>query len=91
MKELLYSTFRGNKATMYGTLMEDKAREDYIAYQHKENHPGMTITKCGLVVSMANPWLAASPDGVVHDSNSTLCEGVVECKVPFSLKEETIE
>ena len=38
VKELLYSTFRGNKATMYGTLMEDKAREDYIAYQHKENH-----------------------------------------------------
>ena len=40
---------------------------------------------------MANPWLAASPDGVVHDPTSTLCEGLVECKAPFSLKEQTIE
>ena len=70
--------------------MEDKAREDYIAYQNKEK-PGLTITKCCLEVSMANPWLAASPDGVVHDPNSTLCEGLVECKAPYSLKEQTIE
>ena len=89
--ELLYSTFRGNKATMYGILIEDKTREDYLAYQHKENHPALTITKYGLVVSMANPWLAASPDGVVHDPNSTLCESLVECKAPFSLKQQTIE
>ena len=48
VKELLCITFRGSKATMYGTLMEDKAREEYTAHQ-RNNHHGLTTELSGLV------------------------------------------
>jgi len=38
-KELLYNIFRGNKVTVYGTLMEDKDRKDYIGDQHTLDWP----------------------------------------------------
>ena len=60
VKELLYSTFRGNKATMYGILREDAAKEKYVAEQ-QANHPGLNTKPSGLVVSLENPWLAAMP------------------------------
>lgn len=88
VKELLYNTFRGNKATMYGTLMEEKAREEYVA-QQQVNHPGLATEKSGLVVSMDNPWLAASPDGVVHDPTATPPDGLMELKNPYSVREMT--
>ena len=47
VKELLYSTFRGKKATMYGTLTEDKTKENYIAYQQNNDHS---------VITTENPW-----------------------------------
>lgn len=91
VKELLYSTFRGNKATMYGTLMEDKARQEYIEKQQENGHPGLTTEQSGLVISTHNPWLAASPDGRVQDPNATPSQGLVEYKNPFSMKDLTIE
>ena len=52
---------------MYGTLMEEKAREEYTTHQQQINHPGLTTEMSGLVISIDNPWLAASLNGVVHD------------------------
>ncbi len=61
----------------------------------------MLVTKCGLCVSVDNPWLAASPDGLVQDPtepsvgllelkyskrNRTLVEA---CNPSFCLKEES--
>ena len=40
VKELFCSTFRGNKATMYGMLMDDAAKGNYIAKQQAK-HPGL--------------------------------------------------
>jgi len=36
---------------------------------------------------MKNLWLAASPDGEVHDPIILHLRGLVVCKAPFSLKE----
>jgi len=80
VKELLYSTFKGSKATMYGTLREDKAREQYVAHQQRNGHLALTVVLSGLVISVDTPWLAASPDGIVHDPTAVSPKGLVELK-----------
>ena len=77
VQEMLYGTFRGNIATVYGTEMEDIARVEYATHQQQNGHTHLSIESCGLIVSSENPWLAASPDGLVHDpSNSTQPNGI---------------
>jgi len=49
------------------------------------------ITNNGLVVSSENPWLAASPDGLVFDPKEDPPNGLVEFKNPYSVKEKTLE
>ena len=64
VKQLLYSTFTGNKATNWGILQEDVSHQsEYLKVQLKGS-PELTITTSGLFVSIDNPWLAASPDGL---------------------------
>ncbi len=67
VKELLYSTFRGNNATRYGMEMEETARMEYAAHQQQNKCTGINVTDCGLFVSLDNAWLAATPDGIVQD------------------------
>ena len=92
VQELLYSTFRGNEATQYGMQMEDITQKDYISYhQHTGNH-SLTVQKCGLFVSPATPWLAASPDGLVYDPvNAVQPFGLVEFKNPHSARAKTLD
>ena len=66
IRKLLYSKFRGNRATDWGLLQEDVSRLKYFEVQ-KLNSLGFSISKSGLVVSFKHPWLAASPDGFVYD------------------------
>ena len=81
VKEILYSTFRGNEATRYGMEMEDTARTEYLAYQQQNDHPQTSVKNCGLFVSCENPWLAATPDGLVHDpSDQTSTYVLLEIK-----------
>ena len=47
--------------------MEAETIQQYTAYQKANGHPDLTVTKCGLFVSLNNHWLAATPDGSVHD------------------------
>ncbi len=70
VKALLYTTFKGNAATAYGLLKEEKTTELYIAHQRRNGHLDLTVQKCGLFVSPTNPWIAASPDGVVKDPSA---------------------
>ena len=37
----------------------------------------------GLVVSVTNPWLAASPDGLVYDTQADPPHSLVEFKNPY--------
>ncbi len=43
-----------------------------------------------LFVSTENPWLAGTPDGLVHDPDSTQPLGLLEIKNPYSVREMTI-
>ena len=65
---LLYSGFTGNTATHYGSVKEEETRQLYTAYQQRNGHPDLIVDKCDLVVSLTNPWLAASPDGQCEGS-----------------------
>jgi hypothetical protein len=65
------STCTGNAATRHGQQGE-------ILALRKLAEDGMTVTKKGTVVSPTYPWLSASPDGIVNDTN--LLE--IKCPVP---------
>jgi len=83
LQELLWGSFEGNRATRWGTIMEDVAKLDYIKHmydQHfmtarrigelRKNHDvtpfECKVWECGLTVFEEAPFLAGSPDGLVH-------------------------
>ncbi len=69
--EHMYPTFRGNQATNYG-----KEKEGTACNELKEQ--GINITHTGTVVSVAEPWLSASPDRIIDS-----CELLeIKCPVP---------
>ena len=81
VRDLLHSTYN----TRYGIEMETTAQQEYITHQHHSDHSCLVVEKCGLFVSPENPWLAASPDGMVHDPcDSSQPLGLVEIKNPHS-------
>lgn len=89
VKDLLYSTFRGNEATRYGSEMEEHTRQQYITHQQRNGHPDLVVKRCGLFISEHNNWLAATPDGIVQDpSDTSHPQGLLEMKNPFSAKDK---
>ncbi len=64
------STFRGNQATRYGRSMEAVSIHQYVSH-HQKQDPNFRVDKCELFISETNYWLAASPDGIVHDLSNT--------------------
>ena len=89
VESILYSTFKGTVATRHGIEMESEARKDYVHYQMKRGHAVQT-SRTGLVISIDNPWLAASPDDRVIDQNSNPQLGLVEYKNPYSARIMTV-
>ncbi len=91
VQELLYTGFKGNKATTYGSEKEGIARQEYITYQQRNNHPDLAVHDCGLFVSKDSNWLAATPDGLVHDpSDSIHPTGLLEIKNPYTAKDKDL-
>lgn len=74
LAEHLYPSFRGNYATNYG-------KENEVVACNTLKEQGMSIIHRGLVVSVQEPWLSASPDGVID--SSVLLE--IKCPVPNKL------
>ena len=88
--QLLYSNFKGNRAILWG-LLQDDTEKQYREYIN-QCPPDSTVTgDCGLIVSTTHPWLAATPDGFVHDPNCTPQNELVEYKNPHTCRGETIE
>ena len=91
VKDLLYSSFRGNQATRYGADMESITIKEYITYQRENGHPGITVQKCGLYISEQNNWLAATPDGLVNDPEAIDHQtGLLEIKNPYSARDKSL-
>ena len=55
VENILYSKFKGNKATMYGIEVEAEAKMT-IRYQHGNGHPGLSTERVGLVISLFMAW-----------------------------------
>ena len=91
VQEILYSRFKGNQATLYGTNMENIARQQYVTYQNQKGHVGLGTHRVGLVISVDNPWLAASPDDKVYDPNAAQSLGVAEYKNPYTARDLTLQ
>ena len=45
--------------------------QEYVSYQRRSHHPELRVNNCGLFISEHNNWLAATPDGIVHDPSDT--------------------
>ena len=89
VENLLYKKFRGNAATQYGTAMEETAKRE-LTYQLHHGHPGLTVNSSGLPIALDDPWLAASPDGLVKGPGDTSHPlGCVEIKNPRSARSQT--
>lgn len=76
LRELLWSTFKGNEATQWGTDHEATAAIRY------EVHTNYTVDYPGLIINPQKPWLAYSPDGLVAGPKRIL----LEIKCPFKKK-----
>lgn len=61
----------------YGNKNEENARQLF------EKLSGLKVLRCGLVIHLTQPWLCASPDGIIWDGNIAK---VLEIKCPISLR-----
>ena len=50
------------------------------------------MSETGIFINIEQPWLAATPDGVVHDpSESASCHnGLLEIKCPYSARHKSL-
>ena len=54
-----------------------------------QEFPGyITTNQSGLVTSLANPWLAASPDKLVYDPKENSFQEIVEFKNPYFVRND---
>ena len=72
---------------MYGCEHKDDARNVYCEVMNKE-HKLFLVTKCGLFLDVSQPFIEASPDGMVH----CLCCGkeALEIKCLYSCKDKML-
>jgi len=70
---------KGLKYVEYGINMED-----YASKKYSQVH-GVHIIKCGLVVHQRQPWMCASPDGLVIHNNKVI--RLLEIKCPYTCKD----
>lgn len=56
-----------------------------IAIQKFQEQTGIDVLKCGLFIDKENPFLAASPDGLIGS------DAIVEVKCPYASRNYTIE
>ena len=78
-KEMLYCKFEGSTATRWGLLQEEATNTQYLKEKHRTSLD-LSTSLSGLTLSPDNPWLAASPDGLVYDPTETSPYGIVEYK-----------
>jgi putative phage-type endonuclease len=78
LKELLWSTFKGNAATAWGTKFEPIAAH---AYEQKTQN---NVQYPGLVVSQEKGYFGYSPDGLFVNKEGI--PGLLEIKCPFKAK-----
>ena len=69
------------KAVQWGKEKEEEARKEY------EIKTGSKVICCGIFISRERPLFAASPDGLVENSDGRV---LIEIKCPWSLKNKDL-
>jgi len=87
VQQLLHTKFHGNVATSWGNFQEEDSNREYLRVK-KQSSPNITTSKSGLVASVANLWLGASPDRMVYDPTSNPPDGL---KSPYTARNMTID
>ena len=77
----------------WGRSHEEVARQWYIAQKTKLFGPTYQVSRTGMHISTTDPWLAASPDGIIVDSTQAVGRqnGILEIKCPYSGRTMTPE
>lgn len=78
IKNRLFNTFQGNKATRHGMESEELA----IKWVESLGH---IVSRRGIVVCENEPWLSASPDGVLNSQE------LLEIKCPLPEDNDSLE
>lgn len=77
------------KAIHYGRYNEEFAIKAYVSYQHQHGI-SVKVNSCGLYIDSSEPWLAASPNGIVIDMTlSSPNRGCLEVKCPLVYEKTT--
>lgn len=84
---LQYKSNPSTKAMQWGIANEPIAMEKYRRVM-TPNHKHFSVKETGLTISMENPFLGASPDGLV--TCSCCGDGLAEFKVPWTLRDKTV-
>ena len=84
VKQVLNGTTFKSEATEYGNDSEASARDLYSKY-HASQHDEAHVSTTGLHIDDGNPFLAASPDGLV---DCRVCgKGLLEIKSTFKFRD----
>lgn len=81
VNNLLHPKSFTSRYTEHGKRYESVALREYQKYMHTIKKP-VVVYKSGLVVSVEEPYLGASPDGKVIDKGCTQHFGLIEIKCP---------
>ena len=89
LTNILYPKPFTSPATQWGQLNEKVARLCYVQYW-KQKGIEVRVVECGLIVHPSKGFLAASPDGIVEDTNIHET-GLLEIKCPYSKRNSLIK
>ena len=78
-------------AIEWGTSHENNAREKYINERKTKYGDSYQVSKTGLFINIEQPWLAATPDGIVEDPSEPTIRrtGLLEIKCPYSARHKS--
>ncbi len=89
VRNLLYTSFKGNSHTKYGLDQEGPSVTDYQAKMLEETKTRLQVKRCGIFVSPDHPFLGASPDGIVVKDGKPI--GLLEIKNVLKNKAVTFQ
>ncbi|KAL5021555.1 hypothetical protein ScPMuIL_000710 [Solemya velum] len=75
------------KPLMWGRKMEPVAKKRYIAHKKLNEKIKIVVMEKGLFISSSDPYLGASPDGVVRDKNKVK---LIEVKCPWKWRHVSV-
>ena len=90
VKTFLYTSFKGNAATKWGSLQEPETQSAYLT-RKQSTSSAIAVNNSEFVIHPSHHWLGASPDGLVSDPTSADREGIVEYKNPYATRSMTLQ